>query len=106
MKKGLIITGLVVAVGVVVMLLLRYGNTRDKNALVLFSGFMFAISNMPIPLQVISRIIPARYFIVVLKGIFLKGNPFRILVMDAIFLLVIGIAVFVVANIRFQKKLT
>jgi len=35
MKKGLIIAGLVVAVGVVVMLLLRYGNTRDKNALVL-----------------------------------------------------------------------
>ena len=35
MKKGLIIAGLVVAVGVVVMLLLRYGNTRDKNALML-----------------------------------------------------------------------
>ena len=72
----------------------------------LLSGFMFAISNMPVPLQVLSRIIPARYFIVVLKGIFLKGNPFSILIMDAIFLFVIGTAVFVVANIKLQKKLT
>jgi len=35
MKKGLIIAGLVVAAGIVVLLLLRYGNTRDKNALML-----------------------------------------------------------------------
>jgi ABC-2 type transport system permease protein len=71
----------------------------------LLSGFMFAISNMPVPLQIISRIIPARYFIIVLKGIFLKGNPLRILMMDAIFLLIFGAAVFVVANKKFQKKM-
>jgi ABC-2 type transport system permease protein len=71
----------------------------------LLSGFMFAISNMPVPLQIISRIIPARYFIIVLKGIFLKGNPLRILVIDAIFLLIFGAAVFAVANKKLQKKM-
>jgi ABC-2 type transport system permease protein len=60
---------------------------------------------MPVPLQIISRIIPARYFIIVLKGIFLKGNPLRILVIDAIFLLIFGAAVFVVANKKLQKKM-
>src|SRR5512144_2566280 len=71
----------------------------------LLSGFMFAISNMPVPLQVISRLIPARYFVTVLKGIFLKGNPLRILIPDAIFLLFFGLVVFAVANRKFKKKM-
>lgn len=40
----------------------------------LLSGFIFPIESMPIPLQVISNVIPAKYFIVVLKSIMLKGN--------------------------------
>jgi ABC-2 type transport system permease protein len=71
----------------------------------LLSGFMFAISNMPAPLQVISRIIPARYFVSVLKGIFLKGNPLRILVTDALFLLIFAVIVFAAANSKFKKKM-
>ncbi|MCK9420571.1 MAG: ABC transporter permease [Nitrospirae bacterium] len=71
----------------------------------LLSGFMFAISNMPMPLQLLSRLIPARYFVTVLKGIFLKGNPVRILVVDAIFLLFFGVIVFMAANRKFRKKM-
>jgi len=71
----------------------------------LLSGFMFAISNMPIPLQFVSRLIPARYFVTVLKGIFLKGNPVRILVIDAIFLLFFAVIVVVIANNKFKKKM-
>ena len=71
----------------------------------LLSGFMFAISNMPMPLQLISRLIPARYFVTVLKGTFLKGNPIRILVIDAIFLLFFAVIVFLVANRKFRKKM-
>ncbi len=40
---------------------------------ILLSGFIFPISSMPIPLQVISNIIPAKWFIIILKGIMLKG---------------------------------
>jgi len=71
----------------------------------LLSGFMFAISNMPIPLQALSRVIPARYFVAILKGIFLKGNPVRILVFDAIFLLFFAGIVFIIANKKFRKKI-
>jgi ABC-2 type transport system permease protein len=39
----------------------------------LLSGFMFAIDVMPPPLQAISLLVPARYFLVVTRGIFLKG---------------------------------
>ena len=40
---------------------------------ILLSGFIFPISSMPVPLQVISNIIPAKWFIVIIKGIMLKG---------------------------------
>lgn len=71
----------------------------------LLSGFMFAIANMPPPLQIMTRIIPARYFVSVLKGIFLKGNPLRIIVVDAVFLLVFALIVFAVANKKFRKQI-
>ncbi|MCM4150362.1 ABC transporter permease [Arenibacter sp. N53] len=40
---------------------------------ILLSGFIFPISSMPLPLQMISNIIPAKWFIMILKGIMLKG---------------------------------
>lgn len=39
----------------------------------LLSGLMFDIASMPLPLRIISYVVPARYFIVVTRGIFLKG---------------------------------
>ena len=71
----------------------------------LLSGFMFAVSNMPLPLRMVSRLIPARYYIAVLKGIFLKGNPIRILALDAVYLLFFGIIVFGVASRAFKKTM-
>jgi len=71
----------------------------------LLSGFMFAISNMPMPLQFLSRLIPARYFVTTLKGIFLKGNPVAILAGDGIFLVFFAAIVFVAANKKFKKKM-
>ncbi len=40
---------------------------------ILLSGFIFPISSMPIPLQIISNIIPAKWFVIILKAIMLKG---------------------------------
>jgi len=71
----------------------------------LLSGFMYAISNMPPVLQAVTRIVPARYFVAVLKGIFLKGSPLRLLVPNAIFLLIFGLFTFVAANRKFKKKI-
>jgi ABC-2 type transport system permease protein len=39
----------------------------------LFSGFMFPIENMPLPLQVISNIVPAKWFYIIVKSIMIKG---------------------------------
>lgn len=40
---------------------------------ILLSGFIFPITSMPAPLQIISHIIPAKWFIIIIKGIMLKG---------------------------------
>ncbi|MBI1912300.1 MAG: ABC transporter permease [Deltaproteobacteria bacterium] len=71
----------------------------------LLSGFLFAIANMPPPLRMITRIIPARYFVNILKGIFLKGSPARLLIGEAIFLIIFALAVFLLANRKFKKRI-
>jgi ABC-2 type transport system permease protein len=43
---------------------------------ILLSGFIFPITSMPVPLQVISNIIPAKWFVIIIKGVMLKGVTF------------------------------
>ncbi|MFN3395912.1 MAG: ABC transporter permease [Thermodesulfovibrionales bacterium] len=71
----------------------------------LLSGFMYAIANMPKSLQMITYIIPARYFVSILKGIFLKGNTLRFLILETILLTIFGLIVFALANKKFKKRI-
>jgi len=71
----------------------------------LLSGFMYAISNMPVPIQVITYLIPAKYFVSLLKGIYLKGVGLEILALEAVLLSVFGAAIVLLANRKFKKKL-
>ena len=71
----------------------------------LLSGFMYAIINMPRPLQVITLIIPARYFVALLKGIYLKGVGLEVLGLQAALLTVFALVMMMLANIKFKKKL-
>ena len=72
----------------------------------LLSGFMYTISNMPEPIQVMTYAIPARYFVTILKGLFLKGVPPGFLAAEAALLTVFGLAVFALANRKFKKRIT
>ncbi|HEY3274988.1 MAG TPA: ABC transporter permease [Syntrophorhabdaceae bacterium] len=71
----------------------------------LLSGFIFSISNMPAPLQVVTYIIPARYFVTILKGIFLKGVPFNFLLWETTLLAGYGLAVFILAIKKLKKRI-
>jgi ABC-2 type transport system permease protein len=71
----------------------------------LLSGFMFAISNMPQPIQIVTYAIPARYFVSLLKGIYIKGVGLQILAGEAILLGAYGVIVLLLAMVRFKKKL-
>ncbi len=70
----------------------------------LLSGFAFPIANMPEPIQLITYIIPARYFVTVLKGIYLKGIGFSVLWPQALFLLIFCLAMILLAKGKFKKK--
>jgi ABC-2 type transport system permease protein len=68
-------------------------------------GFAFPIANMPRIIQLFSYLIPLRYFLEILRGIFLKGSGLAELWTQAVALLVIGIVVLTVSVLRFHKKL-
>jgi ABC-2 type transport system permease protein len=71
----------------------------------LLSGFLFSIEQMPIALQWITRILPARYYVSALKEIFLKGTPARLLSAELIPLAVFAFVLAVVATRSFHKRL-
>ena len=71
----------------------------------LLSGFLFSIEQMPTVLQWITRIIPARYYVSVLKMIFLKGTPTVMLSGDLIPLGVFALLLGIVATRAFHKRL-
>ncbi|MCI2228592.1 ABC transporter permease [Polaribacter sp. MSW13] len=62
---------------------------------ILLSGFIFPISSMPLPLQVISNIIPAKWFIIIIKGIMLKGVGLQYIWKETFILL--GMTIFFIA---------
>jgi ABC-2 type transport system permease protein len=69
---------------------------------ILLSGFIFAVENMPYPLQLFSNIVPARWFLVIIKGIMLKGSGIAILWQET--LVLSGMLVFlVVLSVRTFK---
>ncbi|WP_022669411.1 ABC transporter permease [Desulfospira joergensenii] len=71
----------------------------------ILSGFVFAIENMPLPIQCITYIVPARYFIVLLRGIYMKGIGLEILWLDAVLLSVYAVIMMILANRKFKFKL-
>jgi ABC-2 type transport system permease protein len=71
----------------------------------LLSGFLYAIENMPVPIQMITYAFPARYFVTIVRGIFLKGIGITILWGQLAFLAVFSILVFWAAERRMRQKL-
>lgn len=71
----------------------------------LLSGFMFAISNMPVVVQAVTYIVPARYFVALVKGIYLRGVGLETMGLDALFLFVFATVVTLLAIVKFKKRL-
>jgi ABC-2 type transport system permease protein len=71
----------------------------------LLSGFIFAIENMPDVVQGVTYIVPSRYFVTALKGIFLKGVGLEVLGVEILFLIAFAALVFAVATRRVGRRL-
>lgn len=71
---------------------------------IMLSGFVFPIENMPKVIQAITYIIPLRYFLVIVRGIFLKGVGIQALWDQVLVLTILGLLIFSVSVLRFQKR--
>ena len=72
---------------------------------VLLSGFIFPIESMPKAVQLITYLVPARFFIVILRGIFLKGVGLAVLWPQFLFLLIFALLLLLVSALLFEKKI-
>jgi len=71
----------------------------------LLSGFFYPIENMPPILRAVTYLIPARYFLVVIRGIFLKGVGLSVLWQELLFLSAFAIFMLVASSAKFKKRL-
>ena len=72
--------------------------------MVFLSGFVFPIENMPDVVQTFTYLIPLRYFLEILRGIFLKGVGLEVLWRDALLLLLWGAGILALAIVRSGKR--
>jgi ABC-2 type transport system permease protein len=71
----------------------------------ILSGFIFPIFSMPLSLRIITHIVPARYYIRILQGVFLKGNGLIIMGLEVLLLSIFALLMLFIANLIFKKRL-
>ncbi|MEO0263549.1 MAG: ABC transporter permease [candidate division WOR-3 bacterium] len=72
---------------------------------IFLSGFLFPIENMPVFLQLLTYLVPARYFLYILRGILLKGLGFKDFFPEFIALLIFSLFLIAVSSIRIKKEI-
>ena len=73
--------------------------------MIFLSGFAFPIENMPKSIQLISYVVPLRYFNEIIRGVILKGLGFSDLWINALLLFLIGVTILFLSSIRFKSKI-
>lgn len=73
---------------------------------VMLSGFMFPIENMPLPLQIISNVVPAKWFYIIVKSVMIKGTGLAIVWKETLILLAMLLFFMGMAIKKFKLRLT
>ncbi len=71
----------------------------------LLSGFMFPIENMPLPLQIISNIIPSKWYYIIVRSIMIKGSTFVAIWRETLILGVMTLFILIISLKRFKIRL-
>lgn len=70
---------------------------------VILSGFIFPIESMPWPIQILSNITPAKYYIIILRDILIKGVGFEVFKMQMLYLLIFATIFITIATIKTKR---
>jgi ABC-2 type transport system permease protein len=73
--------------------------------MIYLSGLIFPIENMPRAIQLVTYLVPVRYYAVIIRGIFLKGSGIGVLWPQALVLTAMGVSLLALAALRFRKRL-
>lgn len=71
----------------------------------MLSGFIFPIANMPLPIRFLTYFIPLRYFLSIVRSLFLKGSTFWEIWPQFLAMLLLGSGIFLLSVARFRKRL-
>jgi ABC-2 type transport system permease protein len=71
----------------------------------ILSGFIFDIGSMPAPIQIITHVVPARYFVAILQTLFLAGDVWPVVLGNAAALLVMMLVFFAILRRKARKEL-
>ena len=109
---SLVFLGGALSLGILISIVTKNQRMAAQFALVstmlpafLLSGFIFPIDNMPLFIRWVTHVVVARYFVTILRGIYLKDVGLEILGGEALFLAFFGIVVLVLAMRKFKKKI-
>jgi ABC-2 type transport system permease protein len=100
------------ALGILISIVTKSQLVASQLALVvtmlpafLLSGFIFPIENMPAPIQVITHMVTARYFVSILRGIYLKDVGLEVMAGPVGLLIVFAVVVLALSVRKFRKKI-
>ena len=71
----------------------------------ILSGFIFDIGSMPAPIQGLTHIVPARYFVAILQTVFLAGDIWAVILANAAALLLMATVFLVLVRRKARKRL-
>lgn len=73
--------------------------------MIILSGFIFPVENMPVPIRALTYLMPLRYYFTIVRGIYLKGAGIVELWDEGLALLVLGVSILSISIMRFHKRL-
>ena len=73
--------------------------------MIILSGFIFPVENMPAPIRAVTWALPLRYYFTIIRGIYLKGAGFPELWDEGLAMLMLGLVIFGISLLRFRKRL-
>jgi ABC-2 type transport system permease protein len=71
----------------------------------MFSGFLFPVENMPVPLQIISNVVPAKWYYIIVKQVMIKGLPFSSVWKETLILAGMTVALLAISIRNFKIRL-
>ncbi len=83
----------------------QVGLITSMLPVILLSGFLFPVENMPLVLRIIAAILPATHFIVVLRGILLRGNGMDVLWPQMLAMAAFAVVIVGLSTLRFRRRL-